>query len=329
MPIRILSIDGGGIRGIIPAMALSEIEKRTGKQVWELFDLIAGTSTGGILALGLTRPGENGKARYSAADLIRLYEEKGSTIFSSNTWHRIKSLGGLLDEKYPSKGIEEVLHRYFGSTMLSECLTPVLITGYEIERRDPFFFRSVRAKENEGYNYFMREVARSTAAAPTFFEPARVRSVEQAIYEERHSYYALIDGGVFANNPAMCAFAEAKSNPRMNPRKLDDFVVLSLGTGQLTRKIPYDKAKGWGLAEWAVPLLNVVFDGVSDTIDYQLRQLLTQDRYFRLQASLEILGKDDLDDASEENLRELKTLANQLIQENKEALDRICGQLIT
>ena len=93
--IRVLSIDGGGIRGIIPALMLGEIERRTNKPIAELFDLIAGTSTGGILALGLTVPGPDGKPKYCADELVQLYKEEGPRIFHRPTWHRIRSVGGV------------------------------------------------------------------------------------------------------------------------------------------------------------------------------------------------------------------------------------------
>ena len=95
--VRILSIDGGGIRGIIPARILQEIEETTGKAVAELFDLIAGTSTGGILALGLTKRAENGRPEYAAADLVELCEAEGPRIFNRSTWHSLKGLNNLAD----------------------------------------------------------------------------------------------------------------------------------------------------------------------------------------------------------------------------------------
>src|SRR5215207_852037 len=130
---KVLSIDGGGVRGIIPAMVLAEIEARTGKKSAEMFDLVAGTSSGGILALGLTKPGQDGGPEYSAKKLIDLYETEGGKIFSIPAWHRIQSVGGLAEEKYPSEGIEEVSRQYFGDRRLAEALTEVLIAAYEIE----------------------------------------------------------------------------------------------------------------------------------------------------------------------------------------------------
>lgn len=325
--IKILSIDGGGIRGIIPAMILAEIEDRTGKPISSSFDLIAGTSTGGILALGLTKP-EAGRPCYSARDLIRLYENNGGKIFNRSLCHKILSLSGTVAERYPSDGVEAVLREYFGTAKLSESLTNLFITSYEIERRDPFFFRSRKARTDPDYDYYMWEVARATSAAPTYFEPAKVRSLKQAADGDRLSFYALVDGGVFANNPGMCAFVDAKTDTAINTSTGDDFLLVSLGTGQLTRTLPYNKAKDWGVLQWAKPVLDVVFDGVSDTIDYQLRQLLPIDRYHRFQVSLDILGSDDMDNTSEQNLHELKAVAEELINKQTEALDRLCEQLI-
>jgi patatin-like phospholipase/acyl hydrolase len=322
---KVLSIDGGGIRGIIPAMVLAEIERRTGKRTSEVFDLVAGTSTGGILALGLTKPGQNGGPEYSAKKLIELYEAEGGRIFSIPVWHRIHSAGGVAEEKYPAKGIEEVAHRYFDDAHLADALTEVLVTAYEIEGRAPWFFKRRHARDpnrGEGDNFLMRDVARATSAAPTYFEPFLVEGGP-------HDGCALVDGGVHSNNPAMCAYVEAR---KIHPEE-DDFLVVSLGTGELTRSLPYEEVRGWGLALWAQPILNVVFDGVADTVDYQLREILSTEegearRYYRFQTVLNI-GKDDMDDASATNIQALKTKAKEIMSKNDAALEALCAQLDT
>jgi uncharacterized protein len=321
--LKVLSIDGGGIRGIIPAMILAEIEGRTGKRIAEVFDLVAGTSTGGILALGLTKPGQDGGPEYSAKKLIDLYETEGGKIFSIPVWHRIHSAGGLAEEKYPSEGIEEVALEYFGDVCLAQALTEVLVTAYEIEKRGPWFFkrRHARDKNREGDNFLMRDVARATSAAPTYFEPLPLEWGP-------HGKRAFIDGGVHSNNPAMCAYVEAM---KIHPEE-KDFLVVSLGTGEPTRNMPYKEVQGWGLALWAQPILNVVFDGVSDTVDYQLQELLSTEegddrRYYRFQTVL-LIGKDDLDDASATNILALKKKAQEIIDENDAALDALCTKLV-
>lgn len=319
---KVLSIDGGGIRGIIPAMVLAEIERRTEKRIAEMFDLIAGTSTGGILALGLTKPGQDDKPEFSAKKLIELYENEGEKIFFIPVLHRIQSAGGVLEEKYPAKGIEEVAKKYFGEVRLADAYKEVLVTAYEIEKRSPWFFKRRHAKDpaKKGYNHYMREVARATSAAPTYFEPLQLEVGSEG-------ELAFIDGGVHSNNPAMCAYVEAL---KIHPEE-KDFLVVSLGTGELTRNMPYEEVKGWGLALWAQPILNVVFDGVADTVDYQLKELLSTEegearRYYRFQTVLDI-GKDDMDDASRTNIAALKTKAREIIAENDAALKSLCAKL--
>lgn len=313
---KILSIDGGGIRGVIPALVLTEIEKRTKTPISKLFDLIAGTSTGGIIALGLTKPNEQGEPEYEAEQIVDLYAEHGKRIFSRSIWHRVRAVGSLLEEKYPAEDVEEVLDEYFGETRLQDALTNVLVTAYEIERRSPWFFRSSRAASNPGeFDFPMKKVARATSAAPTYFEPLKLE-VEGAV-----DYWALVDGGVFANNPTVCGLVEAKVE-----HKRDDVLVVSLGTGELTRRIAYDEAKEWGLVGWARPILDVVFDGVSDTVDFQAQQLCGVGRYYRLQATLDI-GNDDLDDASATNIHALRLLAQRVIEDRRDELEELCAVL--
>jgi predicted acylesterase/phospholipase RssA len=318
---RILSIDGGGIRGIVPAVVLAEVEHRTQRPVSETFDLMAGTSTGGILALGLSAPGDDKKSKYAARQLVELYETKGSQIFHRDAWYRVWALENILEAKYPTEGIEEVLKEYFSEIPISQSLTELLVSSYDIERRKPFFFKRRKARESADFDWPMWQAARATSAAPTYFEPVKLDS------PSGDDYFALIDGGVYANNPAMCAYAEARS---IWPEETD-FLVVSLGTGQLTRSIPYDQAKDWGLAKWAQPILGVVFDGVSDTVDYQLEDLCRDQAtrvsgYYRFEVTLSS-GNDDLDDASSTNVRALKLLAEDLVEQRKRDLDELCSHL--
>jgi hypothetical protein len=130
-----------------------------------------------------------------------------------------------------------------------------------------------------------------------------------------------VDGGVFANNPAMCAYAEV-----MRYQPAADVVLLSLGTGQRTRQRDFDDIEDWGLIEWAKPILDVVFDGVSDAVHYQLQHALEPNRYWRLQVELKD-ANDDLDDATENNLRRLREHAEQLITSNSDQIDAAIAAL--
>ena len=316
--VKVLSIDGGGIRGIIPAVVLAEIERRTNRPIASLFDLIAGTSTGGILALGLTIPKKHGGPLYSAEQLMNLFQDEGPRIFSRSPFRTVFAVDNLTWKKYSSTGIEQVLLEYFGESRLRQAVTDVLIPSYELERRLPFFFRSTNARQRPDYDFPARDVARATSAAPSYFEPMRLITATP----DRH--YTLIDGGVFANNPAACALVEARA---AHPNAVG-YLVVSLGTGTLARTLPLTLARYWGTVRWAKPLLDVVFDGVSSTVDYQLRQLLPAHHYYRFQTALNS-HNHCLDNASADNIRSLKLLANGLINQEELELDRLCDALTT
>jgi predicted acylesterase/phospholipase RssA len=306
----ILSIDGGGIRGIIPALVLDAIEQQTGKAVSESFDLVAGTSTGGILALGFSKCKEKGKP-YTAMELAGIYEEHGKKIFPRSPWKGVSSVFGLADEKYPHAGLEGVLEKYFGNAVLGECRTKTLVTSYDIENRAPRFFKSWKQEDKA---ILMRDVARATSAAPTYFEPALV-SINGT---ER----ALIDGGVFINTPSVSAYVETK---KIFPEE-SEFFVLSLGTGDLIRKIPYSEAINWGKIEWLSPLLSCMFGGMSDAANYQMDLLLSPGMHVRIQTRLET-ASDDMDNVSKGNIVNLKSEAADLIKNKKPVLQEVCAKL--
>jgi uncharacterized protein len=173
-PPRLLALDGGGVRGLIPALVLAEIEERTGRRTAELFDLIAGTSTGGIIACFLALPGEDGGPGRPASDVVRFYTEECPKIFHAERRRKLRTIGGVLDEKYDADQLERSLQLALGDARLSDAVTDVVITAYDIEGRRPFFFKSARAKLQGHRDYLMWVVARSTSAAPTFFEPVAV-----------------------------------------------------------------------------------------------------------------------------------------------------------
>jgi patatin-like phospholipase/acyl hydrolase len=313
--VKVLCIDGGGIRGLIPALVLAEIERRTGRRTAEMVDLVAGTSTGGILACALTRTGPDGRPRFSAQELAGIYIEEGPKIFHRSLLKRVFSVGGWIDERYEDDGLNAALERYLGDELLSQALADVFITAYDIHDRFAFFFRSARARNDPAYDFTLADVARATAAAPTYFEPA-------AITDRAGDHtYPLIDGGVYAVNPSMCAYADVVRSGRR-----DDLVLmLSLGTGAHTRAYTFEQARWWGQLGWARPVLDMVFDGVADTIEFEAGTLM-QDRYVRLQTALD-LASDDLDDASTANLANLRTEAERLIAASGPELDRVCAIL--
>jgi uncharacterized protein len=301
---RVLAIDGGGIRGLIPAIVLTELEERTGRRVFELFDLIAGTSTGGILTCALCAPDA-----LPASEVVKLYEEQGPDIFSRSLFQRIRSADGLLDEKYDDAALDRALERFLGEKLLSESKPDIIVPSYDTNEPGPYFFKTTDAKARKEDDFPLSVVARATSAAPTYFEP--VASGKKA----------LVDGGVFAANPAMCALAEV-----LNAVPPNDVVLVSLGTGERTHQRDFDEIKDWGLVGWARPILDVVFDGASDAVNYQVKRMLPPDRYWRFQVEL-TLASDHLDDATEGNLAKLRGHAEELIKTHSDALDQVAAKL--
>lgn len=314
-PVRVLSIDGGGIRGVIPAVVLADIERRTERPVASLFDFVAGTSTGGILACALTRPSAvgSGSPMYSAASLVDLYLDEGPNIFHRGLVKLVLSGQGWFDERYDDAGLMAALERYLGDARLRDCLVPIMVTAYDIEGRFAFFFRSSRAAGDLSYDFSLVEAARATAAAPTYFEPYLVTDAAGA------RSYPLVDGGVYAVNPAMCAYADCAGEGIS--------VLASLGTGGQTEPIPVARARGWGQLGWARPLVDVVFDGVADTIEFQLGTLLGPERYVRLQTELS-LASGAMDDASLRNLEALVAEGEKLVRERAREIDALCSLLV-
>ena len=328
---RILSIDGGGIRGIIPGQILVALEHKLKKAtsnknagIADYFDFIAGTSTGGILTCSYLCPDPKDPLRpkFTAEEVVDLYLERGDEIFDIPLKHKIRTAGGLFDEKYPVDELEDALNDYFGKTKLSELLKPCLITSYDIKRRQGHFFTQRDAKKNEGWDYFVKDVARATSAAPTYFECSKVKSLTNI-------NYPLIDGGVFVNNPTLCAYAEVHHEYNVTAKGM---AILSLGTGYEKKAFNYNQAKDWGMAGWIKPLISIMMSGVSEVVDYQLKQIYSAvnapKQYLRLNTEFPINVSSDMDDASQENLNALKELGTETAQKFDSQLDEFVKFLV-
>jgi uncharacterized protein len=310
--IKVLAIDGGGIRGIIPAMILAELQRRIGTDLWRAFDLIAGTSTGGIIALGIGTACNDGQP-YSPSEMLSLYLENGATIFRKSLLTGLRELFG---PKYSPAALEETLEEYFQAAEFRSALTPLLISSYDLAGQIPFFFKSHRIAAHPDYNWKVVQIARATSAAPTYFPPFQLQRDNQN--------YALADGGVYVNNPSMAAYAEALSLYRDAP----SFVVVSAGTGDRQDHIQYSSARRWGLFGWATKIIPVFMDSVSEAVDYELKYL-PQCSYYRLQV-LNLTGSAaEMDNVSPENLAALQQAATQYISSSlgSAMLDEICAQL--
>ena len=157
--IKILSLDGGGVRGVIPAVLVKEIEKQTGKPITESFDLFVGTSTGGLIAL-FVNVSQGSKQRYSGENVIQMYKDLSRKIFQNPTKRKIRTLGGLIGSKYSAKPLEVLLQQYFGDLKMRDTLKPVVVTSFDFKRKEVFLFSSHTAKEWPAmFNLYVRDAA--------------------------------------------------------------------------------------------------------------------------------------------------------------------------
>lgn len=359
----ILSMDGGGIRGIIPCMVLAEIEKRCKKRTAELFDLVAGTSTGGILAAGATIKGEDGRPKFSAEELGKLYSgPDGKEIFKKSGLGALRILYRAI---FSEDNIERILNKNFGEARLKDAFTELLVTSYDTEQKLPFYFSSAKAKDpnKPEEDFFIRDIARATSAAPTYF-PAKKLPYKGHHKGFRLENLSLIDGGVFANNPSVLAYIHGLSmwkNPytpnydeRFDAIKIFEpapagrdmvaeastdnfaapFLLVSLGTGHTQKPYPYSKIKGWGIS-WLRPLIDIFMQGVSESVHYQMQYLLPsfydennniQPRYYRLNIKID-KEHSDMSNVSEKNVKQLEQYGRDIIDQNAEAIDNICQLL--
>ena len=326
--IKILSLDGGGIRGVVSALILQEIEKRLShrKHLSECFDLMAGTSTGGIIVLLLNTPDSHRKPKYSASDVVSLYKNLGSAIFNPSWWHYLTTFNGWLREKYSSDTLEKNLQELYGDCRLQDALTNIIIPAYEMSKDDNIFFKSDKAQHDLARDFYFKDIARATSAAPTYFKPAQIQDIS------RQQKYTLIDGGVAVNNPTMSACVHAlKLFGRDNK-----FLVVSIGTGTNNPVAPGQlsfhgrEIKNAGKLGWAPDIVTVLMNATNEVVDYQMAEVFKNDTepksYHRFQISLDA-HHTAFDNARPENIQALEKHAQRLIQEKQAELAEIAHLL--
>jgi len=264
---RILSIDGGGIRGIVTTVMMQRLQATPGLEgCFDKVDLIAGTSTGGLLALGI--------AHGLGLDEIRdLYVDDGPEIFDDSWIDDLLDLGKLRGADYKIAPMRRVFKKVLGEeTTLGQLRKRVLITAFDLDNEasdeltrswKPKLFHNFPGDGNDRHELAYK-VGMYTAAAPTYFP----------------SVDGFIDGGVYANNPSMCALAQTQDRRYRPTPRTDNIVLLSLGTGTSLFYIQ-GAMLDWGYAQWIKPLISLMLDGISGIADYQCRQMLRK-RYHRL-----------------------------------------------
>ncbi|KAL8199356.1 hypothetical protein R6Q57_012924 [Mikania cordata] len=351
--VTVLSLDGGGVRGIIQATILSFLEFKLQEidgpaaRIADYFDVIAGTSTGGLMATMLTVPGDDNRPLYTANDIKEFYFYHAPKIFPQVS--RIEFLnnvasffGEVLGPKYDGDYLRSIAKEILQGRTLNQTLTDVIIPTFDIKRLQPVIFTTDDAKEFIWKNALLSDVAISTSAAPTYFPPHYFETIDVDGTSRR---FDLIDGGVAANNPTQVAITHVTKEILMGNHKFSDIepvevarrmLVVSLGSGINKRSERYNarKASRWGLLNWVFdngssPLFNIYSDASSDMVDIHVTTLFqslnAQTNYLRIQED-DLLGDTaSVDIATEENMKALEDVGRKLLNEKVSRVDLETG----
>ena len=295
---KILSLDGGGVRGYLTTRILENVEQYLNQanneniNIGQRFDLIAGTSTGAIIG-GLLSIGK------SAKEVREFYEEYIKDIFGQkNNWFK------WFKPKYDNSFLEMKLKEFFGEKTLADVQTDILITSVALSTAKPRFYKSGYLDRNSSrLDEKLSDVILASTSAPTYFK---------AKEKMKHSSF-LIDGGIVANNPSLVALIDALQfestslNHTQKPKSFDEITLLSIGTGEICC-VPYDysKLQNAGLINWAKPISDIVLEAQSQLASFQTGFLMKPNNYLRINPKLKV--KIELDDIKQIN--ELKNLAD-------------------
>ncbi|MBW4563247.1 MAG: patatin-like phospholipase family protein [Mojavia pulchra JT2-VF2] len=310
MSFKILCLDGGGMRGVITARILQEVErqikKHKGQALHEYFDMIAGTSTGSILAAGISL----GK---TSAELIDLYVNEGQHIFPIQRKNRYKIfpaaiqpiLEALSPTKYSHQGLVKVLINNLGTSTIQDISSPIiLILAYDTLYRNTTFFTNCHP--DLGYRWYdecsLWEICAASSSAPTFFPPYKLQPVNKEKFG--NWVFPHIDGGVSANNPALAALSlvmrisqssdklvssETKRKYKLENLQLEDIAILSIGTGQTGEPYQFEDITRWKPLDWAQHITDIFMEPTSEINSTICRQIMggyESKRYLRLQFEL-------------------------------------------
>lgn len=304
----VMSFDGGGIRGIFSLKVLDAVIDGLPYPLHRYVDLFAGTSTGGIIALALAieKPIE---------DVLKLYTEKGNDVFYSSFWHNIKSLCGLVDERYGVEKFEPLLQEFYGKdTKLSNITkTDALAIAFDVTAGTIKELSTFTARKNPQEDINVWLAARCTSAAPTYFEPVDWQG------------HAIIDGGVVANNPGEQAALLMKQQYGLEV--FNTLNTISIGTGTYYDSYTFPELKTWGIAQWAAPISSIMMNAVSNKSHNNMKTFYpSENQYIRLNTSL----KRDipLDSITARDVEEIQTAALTYIQNNPQAIDQARKMLL-
>jgi uncharacterized protein len=303
---RVLAIDGGGVRGVLPALWLAHLEK-TAPNLGARVDVLAGTSVGALLACALG-------LGIAADRLGELFFALGEKVFGRSIAPRLNGLPihALIGPRYDGSALREVLTQIFADAVLADLRQPTLIVCYDLLRNSPLVIKSYDPLHR---NLSVVDACMASSAAPTYFPPVTLRL-------KNHVECLLVDGGVAMNDPLLPAISDltAAGAP------LNKLSALSLGTGRNPDFFAKRRQQiaGWGSLEWLLPSLSLMFSGSGEATKHIARSLLREGNYLRWQAALSmpsVLGAegiDNLDRADAKSMQRLKRAAQSLLRQQPE-----------
>ncbi|AIK96797.1 patatin-like phospholipase family protein [Candidatus Odyssella acanthamoebae] len=349
---RILSLDGGGIRGFLECIFLSHLSHLTGKPIHELFDMIIATSTGTLIAAGLTieKP-ENYKAdlsynefmpyrdsvnspHYTPEELATIYLQDGPNIFSQkNSWLRAwlaswvgdrmgaclgswldPWLGSWLGPKYNDTDLNKTLEQFFGDKTLKDLKLPVFLTAYDLDNKKIMTFSTLEPQDSTEKNVFLRDALRACVAAPTIFAPVKIL------------HRNTCDAGIFLNNPAELGLSQATHYLKTSQ---DQIILFSLGCGYNTDSKDSQTYQNMGLKGWAEEFMNTACDGqrTHDSISHRHKSAKSPTHYCRVSPLLK--SKEmQMDSTKVQDFKTWADAAKKEILLRKDDIGRLAEQLI-
>ncbi|CAL9127206.1 unnamed protein product [Musa textilis] len=337
--ITVLSIDGGGVRGLIPGTIISFLESKLQEldgpdaRIADYFDVIAGTSTGGLLTAMITAPNEKNRPMFAAKEVIDFYLENSPKIFPQGKGFLssvTKLASAIMGPKYDGKYLHTKVKDLLTETRLSQTLTNVIIPTFDIKLLQPVIFSSFEARLSALKDAHLADICISTSAAPTYL-PAHYFETKDSNGNTRS--YNLIDGGVAANNPTLVAMSQIKKEIALmnkdfaNFKSIDyhNFIVISIGTGsaKIEQKFSADLASKWGVLQWlyhggSTPLIDSFFQGSADVVDIHMSSLFQslncEKNYLRIQDDTLVGERSSVDVSTTENLQELVQIGKNLLK---------------
>ncbi|XP_026460474.1 patatin-like protein 2 isoform X2 [Papaver somniferum] len=308
--VTVLSIDGGGVKGIIPGVILAfieaELQKLDGEVVRlaDYFDVIAGTSTGGLITAMITAPNSNNRPLYSAKDIVPFYLQHSPNVFpNKNSGRMLGSAVNLFSTvtgpKYSGHYFRSLVKKLLGDTKISQTLSSIVIPTFDMRLLQPIIFSTSEAKSNASKDALLSDVCISTCAAPTYFPSHyfKTKDSEGKVLKR----FNLVDGGVAANNPTLLAMTSIANdlldnNEDLAPIRATDYrkyMIISLGTGITKNEEKYKSSvvSKWGVLGWLydggnVPLIDAFCQASADMVDIHastlFRALHCQENYLRI-----------------------------------------------